>query len=500
MLKESATLRAAKRYLSLGWSVIPLKPNSKEPLIPWQEFQKRLPTEQELMKWFQEEKNNIGIVTGEISGLSVVDVDGLLPDLLNGIHSPITVKTRRGSHLYFVYGGENNSVSKIAEHVDVRGEGGFIVAPPSIIDSHTYRFVNPYFRIDSLPRFPSDLLPKKEEIVQGRLGKPEGWVAEALKGMQIGNIDNTLVSVLGSLRRNGYSEQDAYMFIHPHADRAGATPGHLEEKIAHVWKSYENKRSISVPSGISRNVTDFLSLESKVEWLVPEVFSKQSLGFLVGLPECGKTWAAMDLAIELSRGGYWLGRIKTNKAKVLFIDQERAISETQRRFKALLAEKGLTKEEISAMLYIDVSSHRKMDLDNSYQSFRNELMEIKPDVIIVDSFVTFHTKDENSRMEVQKVLDRIKALREEFGCATLFVNHESKMAYQDAQENQEPTAGRMVGSIGVIAAADSILSFKKVNEATSSIYHTKNSLANQIESFMFSVLDTPKGIKIEANK
>ncbi len=103
-------------------------------------------------------------------------------------------------------------------------------------------------------------------------------------------------------------------------------------------------------------------------------------------------------------------------------------------------------------------------------------------------------------MEMQKVLDRIKAIREEFKCSTIFVNHESKMAYQDAQENQEPSAGRMVGSIGVIAAADSIISVKKINETTSAIYHTKNSLANQVESFMFNILDTPKGIKLQASK
>lgn len=483
-------LKWARKYVNqYKWSIIPVV-NKVPKLESWNEYRKRLPTDQELIKWFENTQNGIAIVTGKLSNIVVIDVD-TLQHLKEPIFSPINVQTPKGKHWYFKYQEEIKNAVRIEENIDIRSEGGFCCAPPTI----GYKWINDYFSINKLCKLPDRFIIKQEPK---NTRKEPNWIAEALEGMKIGNIDNTLVSVLGRLRRDGYSRSDARILLEPHANAAGATEGHLEDKIEHVWSTYENKKVIT--NGISLSVNSFLSRESKVEWLVPGIFAKQSLCFMVGLPECGKTWAAMDLAIELSRGGYWLGHIKTNKAKVLFIDQERALPETQRRFKALLSEKDLTKEEIGDTLYIDVSSHRKMDLDNSYQSFRNELMEIKPDVIIVDSFVTFHTKDENSRMEVQKVLDRIKSLREEFGIATIFVNHESKMAYQDAQDNQEPTAGRMVGSIGVIAAADSILSIKKVNESTSAVYHTKNSLANQVEAFMFSIADTPKGIKIETSK
>jgi len=71
----SPTLEWARYYVSKGWSVIPLKPGDKVPAIEWKQFQKRIATDGEVTEWFKGGKRNIGIVTGSISGLAVVDVD-----------------------------------------------------------------------------------------------------------------------------------------------------------------------------------------------------------------------------------------------------------------------------------------------------------------------------------------------------------------------------------------------------------------------------------------
>ena len=124
MLKE-----AEKYVFNYKWSVIPVK--NKVPQIKWEEYQKRFPTKEELNKWFSDDKknkNDIGIVTGKLSNLSVVDVDG--PTNLN-IKSPACVLTKRGRHYYFKYKEGLLNYVKISENVDIRSEGGFVVCAPT---------------------------------------------------------------------------------------------------------------------------------------------------------------------------------------------------------------------------------------------------------------------------------------------------------------------------------------------------------------------------------
>ncbi|MBP7766581.1 MAG: bifunctional DNA primase/polymerase [Syntrophaceae bacterium] len=121
-----------------GFSIIPVRPD-KKPYIQWAEYQKRKPTEEEIKHWSVKwPKAMIGIVTGEISNLFVVDCDTLegfeavqqlLPDSLV---TPIVRTPRGGWHIYFLYPGNLTIAAGIMPGVDIRGEGGYIIAPPSI--------------------------------------------------------------------------------------------------------------------------------------------------------------------------------------------------------------------------------------------------------------------------------------------------------------------------------------------------------------------------------
>jgi hypothetical protein len=69
-------LEWAQYYVNVKkWSVIPLMPKSKKPAKSWKEYQRRFPTDEELNEWFKEDKNEIGIVTGELSAIAVIDFD-----------------------------------------------------------------------------------------------------------------------------------------------------------------------------------------------------------------------------------------------------------------------------------------------------------------------------------------------------------------------------------------------------------------------------------------
>ena len=69
-------LACARNYKDKGLSVIPLIPRGKIAAIKWAQYQNRFASDEELIRWFGNgSKNNICIITGEISGTDVLDLD-----------------------------------------------------------------------------------------------------------------------------------------------------------------------------------------------------------------------------------------------------------------------------------------------------------------------------------------------------------------------------------------------------------------------------------------
>jgi len=133
-------LEAALSYAGRGFSVIPVRPD-KKPFIPWTDYQKRRATADEIRTWFSKHPDAmIGIVTGEISGILVIDCDtpegyeAIQKHLPEGLLFPIARTPRGGWHLWFIYpvGSRITIGTGIMPGVDYRGEGGFIIAPPSV--------------------------------------------------------------------------------------------------------------------------------------------------------------------------------------------------------------------------------------------------------------------------------------------------------------------------------------------------------------------------------
>lgn len=134
------TLELALMYLSLGWSVFPLRQRGKEPFpgFPVATFQRmRLATQAEVFDWWTSRAAaNIAIATGAISRLFVLDCDSrqaCLEVKARGIPPTRIAATGKGAHIYFSYpdfpvGNRTNLLAG----VDIRGNGGYVVAPPSI--------------------------------------------------------------------------------------------------------------------------------------------------------------------------------------------------------------------------------------------------------------------------------------------------------------------------------------------------------------------------------
>ena len=136
---------AALDYLKKGLNVLPLS-KDKRPLIDWKELQLRYASEDEVNQWFAKFPDaNIGIVTGKISNLTVIDCDSqiAIEYFFSGYHNRTPhVKTPRGMHFYFQYQDGVRNTARITEHIDVRSEGGYVVAPPSSnLNGTGYRWV-----------------------------------------------------------------------------------------------------------------------------------------------------------------------------------------------------------------------------------------------------------------------------------------------------------------------------------------------------------------------
>ena len=130
---QSEILRAARDYLSRRWSILPVRTHEKRPLIPWEPLQNVRPSEAEAAAWFERWPDaNIGIVTGEISNLVVLDIDpshggdGSLERLEHRFQPlPKTVEARSGGggrHLYFSHPGRPvRNRAAIAQGIDLCG-------------------------------------------------------------------------------------------------------------------------------------------------------------------------------------------------------------------------------------------------------------------------------------------------------------------------------------------------------------------------------------------
>ena len=494
----------ALKYLAMGISVIPLKPGDKTPLLPsWKEFQSRLASIEEVRAWFASHPNaNVGVVTGAISQLAIIDLDGpvgIESGRSLGLVSPVIARTGNGEQLYMRHPGGNvcNAVKKYPG-VDVRGDGGYVVAPPSLHpNGKTYAWKTaPLSNVMSLPVFPSSLFQEVEKK-RNKIGKPAGWVSEALANMSVGNIDTTLFKVCSRLRSDGYTEEDARLLLEPHARRAGATDGHLDAKIRNVWARYDASPRQEAQSSKAENIEAFLADIREVEWICKPIVARKSFGFVAGLPETQKTWLLMDLAVECAReSGVWLGLYPVERSRVMFIDQERFKGETQRRFKGIIGAKGLSFAEVKDHLTVKCGTHIKLNIEASYQAFRTELLDTQPELVIVDSFATFHDGDENDRMAIQSVLEKIKGLRNEIGCTFIFIDHENKAVFNDVENHKEVSAVRMVGSIGKLAAAEFALTVRKIDAGLSMCHHTKSTLASAVKAFTVELEDVENGIVV----
>ena len=205
-------IRAAIALAKRGMAVFPCLPRDKLPMT--EHGCKDATTDPETIRaWWSEQPDcNVAIATGVVSKVFVVDVDGLDAEAelrkLEHKHGalPATVEaiTARGRHLYFKVPGVpvRNSAGRIAPGVDTRGDGGYVLAPPSVHPSgRRYRW-----SVDSVSAFaaaPTWLLDKVTTPANGTnsAATVSDWRALVRDGVGEGARDCTIAKLAGYLLR-----------------------------------------------------------------------------------------------------------------------------------------------------------------------------------------------------------------------------------------------------------------------------------------------------------
>jgi hypothetical protein len=216
-------------YLKYGYSLIPID-GEKKPCIYWKKHQYKKAARDVIFSWFHQFCTyNIGIVTGQISQLAVIDVDNLsvLPDLrkkLPEITRTTRVKTNRGYHYYFQLNGEQvKSTSRLfGKPLELKSNGNYIVAPPSRINNHHYAYEIPLSEILPLPEKLAvsnnhgDKFPNKNIIfkIPKYHGHKMDCIRQILKrDLKEGERDNGMFILYNLLLQNKNTEEYARKIV-----------------------------------------------------------------------------------------------------------------------------------------------------------------------------------------------------------------------------------------------------------------------------------------------
>jgi Bifunctional DNA primase/polymerase, N-terminal/Primase C terminal 1 (PriCT-1) len=206
---QNPLYRSARTLATRGCAVFPCQPKQKLPATPRGLLDATTDLDTIAQWWAANPGYNVGVVTGQASGFWVLDVDGDEGEAtlrqLEAEHGalPPTVEVITGSggrHVYFRLADDpvRNSAGRVGAGVDTRGDGGYVLVPPSL---HPCGGVYQW-SVDSVAEFadaPDWLLDRLADQAEGN-GKPlEDWHKTLTEPIPNGCRNSTLTSICGKL-------------------------------------------------------------------------------------------------------------------------------------------------------------------------------------------------------------------------------------------------------------------------------------------------------------
>jgi len=291
---------AAQVYVESGWPVFPV--HGKKPLEEWKVWQTRLPTEEEIDSWDVYGEFGLALATGELSRLIVVDLDlhkcaalGLDPDDVRrqvervmGPTGRVAATGNGGEHGYYRLPegvrAPRNATGLWGLPVDLRGEGGYVVVPPS--PGYTWlRECEP----EELPEWQNAWLEGS-----GAAGDGEKPALSTTEAVAEGARNDTLTRVAGLWLSRGLSVSEVLIYCRGLA--ATFTPPMEETEVDAVVASVASIDARNAPEGHTK------------QWVEDEDFER-------GAPVDGGDESPLP-PFERTVSGVYAGRIKATLENV----------------------------------------------------------------------------------------------------------------------------------------------------------------------------------------
>lgn len=432
--------------------------------------------------WSQWLDANIAIATGPVSGIIVVDVDsqkgGDTNELFVGdvdftIFTTRRVRTGGGTHYYYKYPVGSNisiSASQLAKNIDIRGDGGYVIAPPSKHVSGTpYRWISeqemlefPKAWIDKLNSpSPAAKQPTPKTHSSGNTnGSKNGNSAHSPfvvpppdPGLRIpaqidfGSRNNTLIKLAGQLRHFGYSEGAIFGALSVENQRICKPPLANQEihDLVHSIGKYKPAATIDqVSDDDAANpdyentlrpflYRDFVKAQFEEKEILAYHIGRRDIAIIQAPTNAGKTTKLRNVTLCMTAGRPFMPFYDGHRPiKVAYFDFENDAQDVQRDL-AIMDDVFTPKETklIGENLIVIPKGLMGGELFqfNTHEKWANELIrDNKVEFIIVDNIsAAYDLNDENSNAEVtKKVIKPLLKMAYKCDCAFLFAHHYGK--------------------------------------------------------------------------
>ena len=199
--------------------------------------------------------------------------------------------------------------------------------------------------------------------------------------------------------------------------------------------------------------TDIPAPEFLIEGLIP----KGGITILSGNPSSCKSWILLEIARCIASNEELFGKYKTLEARTLYIDEETDFTEMKRRWKML-------NPKILTLVDFKERNGFKIDNEEERKKLINACLAKDYRLVIFDSLIDVHSKNENDSQEARQVIECFEELTRR-GITCLLSHHQRKLSFLDPKEPMQILRGSGVFSSGI----DSLIAIEKKSETESKI-------------------------------